>query len=145
MAYPKAEILKKLAEQIELYSQLMHEYGAKDIQPLIDETERKLSAALESLKALPIDQDLLAKEPDDLEAIKALRPDGPRKMWKTLDKDLYLEKLEGAFLSRMAGCILGAPVEFWPVKKMEEWAEFIGDTFPPTDYWTEMKAPCDLR
>lgn len=145
MAYPNAEILKKLAEQIEYYSQLMHEYGAENIQSLLDDTETKLTAALETLKTLPVDQDLLAKEPDDLEAIKALRPDGPRKMWNTLDKELYLEKLEGAFLSRMAGCILGAPVEFWPVEKMEEWAAFIGDAFPPTDYWTEMKAPCDLR
>ncbi len=145
MSYPKSDSLQRLADQIARYSELMHEYGAAGIQSLLDQTEAQLTAALDTLKNLSLDADLLAREPDDLEAIRALRPDGPRKMWDAFDEAVYREKLEGAFLARMAGCTLGAPVEFWPVEKMEEWAAFIGDTFPPVDYWTEMKAPGDLR
>jgi ADP-ribosylglycohydrolase len=50
-----------------------------------------------------------------------------------LRKDVYFERLEGALYGRMAGCTLGAPVEFWPIAEMAALAEENGDDFPPTD------------
>jgi ADP-ribosylglycohydrolase len=41
----------------------------------------------------------------------------------------------------MAGCTLGAPVEFWSVQDMQEWAAWIGDPFPPVNYWSSIKSP----
>ncbi len=45
----------------------------------------------------------------------------------------------------MAGCTLGAPVEGWSVEAMAAWAEEIGDSFPPTNYWSRAKTPSDIR
>lgn len=139
MGYPGTEELKKLMYQIDDYSCLMHEYGAEGIQELLDAEEKRLKTLLETVKKLPINEELRSREPDGLAQIRALCPEGPRKMWKELDKDVYREKLEGALLSRLAGCILGVPVENWSVKEMEDWAAYIGDAFPPVDYWSEVK------
>ena len=45
----------------------------------------------------------------------------------------------------MAGCTLGAPVEFWPIDRMEALAQENGDDFPPTDYWSYVPDPFDKR
>lgn len=66
-------------------------------------------------------------------------------MWMQFDEEQYREKLEGAMLARMAGCTLGAIVEFWEIEKMEKWAEHCGDIFPPVDYWSKAMEPYRLR
>lgn len=58
----------------------------------------------------------------------------------------YRNKLRAAFLSRAAGCTLGAPVEGWTLQDMENYAEKIGlKEYPLTDYWTESPIPDELR
>lgn len=47
----------------------------------------------------------------------------------------YRDRLRAAMLSRFAGCTLGAPVEGWSNSQMRAYAEAIGGTFPPRDYW----------
>jgi len=84
---------------------------------------------------------LTTREPNDFHAIRALRGPGPRRLWTTLKEDVYFERLEGALTGRMAGCTLGAPVEFWPIAKMAALAEENGDDFPPTDYWSYVPDP----
>lgn len=41
----------------------------------------------------------------------------------------------------MAGCTLGAALEFEPVEKAKAWALHFGDQFPPADYWSHVKDP----
>lgn len=53
-------------------------------------------------------------EPDDLPSILALRPAGPRQLLHGLPED-YAQRLRGAFYGRMAGCTLGAALEFEPI------------------------------
>ena len=54
----------------------------------------------------------------------------------------YKNKLRAAFLGRAAGCTLGAPVEGWTLKKMEEYAKEIGRSdYPLNDYWTDIPNP----
>jgi ADP-ribosylglycohydrolase len=89
----------------------------------------------------PAEQAVAANEPPGLESIRALRRPGPRRIWTTLQEDVYLDRLEGALYGRMAGCTLGAPVEFWPIAKMAALAEENGDDFPPTDYWSYLPDP----
>lgn len=84
---------------------------------------------------------MTTREPNALPAIRALRGPGPRRLWATLKRDVYFERLEGALYGRMAGCTLGAPVEFWPIAKMAALAEENGDGFPPTDYWSRVPDP----
>ncbi len=145
MTYPVLPDFKELANQITFYAQLQHERGAKGIEPVVRRSERALQTALRQLRQCPPDRKMAAKEPDSLRAIRALRPRGPRKMWMDFEAPEYREKLAGAMLGRFAGCTLGAPVEFWEIKKMQDWAKEIGDVFPPTDYWREIPDRNRLR
>lgn len=145
MTYPREPKIHELSSQIIEYGRLAHEYGGKEVSAAWDEIEEKMQEMVEKLKWLPIDQERKAQEPDDLPSIQAIRMNGPRKLWSTFDKAVYKDKLEGALLARFAGCTLGAPVEFWEVRDMQRWAEYIGDPFPPQQYWSKVKNPNDLR
>ena len=143
--YPKVPEFKRLIQEIELYAQLKAEYGAEEIAAILTRTRKMLQSSLAELRSLPIDKELAEQEPSDLGRIQALRPKGPRRLWKRFDKDTYRDRLEGALLGRMAGCTLGAPVEFWRVEKMKALAEENGDVFPPTDYWSRVPEPKRTR
>jgi len=145
LTYSKIPDFNKLVEEIALYAQLKAEHGASGIGPILSEAAKSLTSSLSALKKLPVNQDLAAREPDDLGSIRSLRPDGPRRLCNSLDAVVYPDKLEGALLGRMAGCTLGAPVEFWPIEKMEALAEENGDAFPPTDYWSRVPEPRSKR
>jgi ADP-ribosylglycohydrolase len=145
VAYPKLPDLGKYVRDLALYAQLKHEYGAKNLEPIFARAERTLRKALKELRARPISRPLARKEPNGLAAIRRLRPPGPRKLWKTFDREQYLERLQGALLGRFAGCTLGAPVEFWSVENMASWAQEIGDKFPPVDYWSRVPNPHHKR
>jgi len=141
MAYPKLPDYRRWAHDLELASQLKHEYGARGITPILADAEQAMKTALGRIRRLPIDRDLAAREPNDLAKIRRLRPKGPRALWDAFDKTAYREKLEGALLGRMAGCTLGAAVEFWEIDRMRSWAMEIGYPFPPTDYWKAVPEP----
>ena len=145
MSYPRLPDLRDLAEQIELTTQLKHEYGARGIPSILTKVEKAMQAAAAELRKLPIERELARAEPNDLDAIRRLRPDGPRRLWPSLKLDLYSKRLEGALLGRFAGCTLGAPVEGWPIEKMQALAGENGDAFPPTDYWSYVSEPSALR
>lgn len=144
MAYPHIPNLNQLTNHLVEYSRLMHEYGSEHIESILLDAEEHLKKAVEKIKTLPLNADLERKEPNSLDAIKALRSQGPRKLWTGLNQN-YQDKLEGAMLARFAGCTLGAVVEFWSIEAMENWAKYIGDAFPPQNYWTSVKSPNDLR
>jgi len=145
MAYPVIPNFNQIVNSIVEYSKLKFEYGSKDISEYLFKVEKELNGVLEEIKSLPIDSIMNEAEPNDLPGIRKLRPNGPRKLWETFDEERYLDKLEGALISRFAGCILGAIVEFWSIEDMEAWAKYTDDTFPPADYWSDAKNPSDLR
>ena len=145
MAYPKIPNWQILCEQLTVYSQLKHEYGSKKIGVHLKEAECAIKKAINDIKKLPIDKKLASKEPNDLAKIKQLRSQGPRMLWDKPEKKTFKKKLEGAFLGRLAGCTLGAPVEFWAVKKMQEHAKYYNESFPPLDYSKETPDPYYLR
>jgi ADP-ribosylglycohydrolase len=145
MSYPRVPDYRSLAESLALHAALKAEYGAKGIRPVLAEAERALRAALARAKALPVDPALRLREPNGLQAIRRLRPEGPRVLWQAFDEGRYHEKLAGALLSRMAGCTLGAIVEGWSVDRMRSWARTIGDAFPPADYWSRAWTPHERR
>ncbi|MHC4873651.1 MAG: ADP-ribosylglycohydrolase family protein [Planctomycetota bacterium] len=145
MKYPKVPEFNKLTNQLELYAQLKAEYGARGISKPLADAEKALRFAFAEIKKLPIDKKLAAQEPDDLGKIRLLRPKGPRRLWNSFSPKIYRDRLEGALLGRMAGCTLGAPVEFWPIEKMKMLAIENGDAFPPEDYWSYVPDPKTKR
>ena len=134
-----------LIEKINAYSNLQQEYGAEGVAQVLATAEKSLQEAIEKLKALPIDQELSKKEPNDYASITALRPAQGGKFQRSIDAESYRKRLAGAFVGRIAGCILGAATENWEIQKMLELAERNDDDFPLTDYWTYVPDPYAKR
>jgi ADP-ribosylglycohydrolase len=145
MSYPCIPNINSTFDSLIEYARLKHEYGSNGVQEILNNLDTNIKNSLEKLKKLPIDERLAANEPNDLIEIRRLRTEGPRKMIERLDLKSYQEKLGGAMLSRFAGCTLGAIVEFWTMDQMEKWAAYIGDQFPPVDYWSKITNPHTLR
>ncbi len=127
--------LQDLIGQLGLWADLRTEQGAA-VAPIVADTKRALRKALRDVKRVKTDPLLRDREPDTLEAIRRLRPAGPRKLWEKLPARGLEKRLKGAWLGRAAGCTLGAPVEMWSVEGMMELARSHGDAFPPRDYWS---------
>lgn len=82
-------------------------------------------------------QDVL--QPDKLEEILALRPEGADAAPVKVEN--LASRMKGALIGRFAGCMLGIPVELYPVARMQQLALECGMQFPPVDYWTHTDAP----
>ncbi|MFW5690050.1 MAG: ADP-ribosylglycohydrolase family protein [Spirochaetota bacterium] len=137
--------LEDLARNAELFAQLKREQGAAGVDEALARAAELLEQSVDSIRNLPDDPDLREREPDALPVIRALRPDGPRRLTEHVDPERYRDRLEGAFLGRSAGCILGSPVEGWSPDRMEAWARETGDEFPPVRYWSSVPDPSTLR
>lgn len=141
MPYPKFDALDQLTEQLKLYAQLKHEHGVRGIPATLKTAEKALRQAIAELKMQRIDPQRAKREPSRLAHIRRLRAHGPRRIWHDFDKTRYMERIEGALLGRMAGCVLGAPVELWPVDRMAAFADEQNEPFPPTGYWRRVQSP----
>ncbi len=101
----------------------------------IKETDCNAWLALyESIKDVPQTPGFSYQEPDDLEQIRSLRPNGPRKMeYKLADMELR-DKIHGGVLGRICGVVLGRPVEG---RKLETIEEFLrgADAYPLDNYF----------
>lgn len=76
------------------------------------ENEADLLAIYGELCALEPQQSNI-DEPNELEEIRPLRPEGPRKLELDLSSEAWRDKFYGAWLGRSIGCALGKPLE-WP-------------------------------
>ncbi len=89
-----------LRSRIEALDSQRDGYDCARIDPLYDE-----------LMSLQEDAALAAREPNDLEAIRAQRPDGPRDLgWSPSDDEAF-DRFHGAWTGRAVGCALGKPSE----------------------------------
>lgn len=136
--------IKSLAEQIGDWADLRHEQEA-DIKGTMKRLRKELLRAREALAGAKPRRRIREREPNALEEIRALRPEGPRKLWKRFPVRRFEQRLRGAWLGRAAGCTLGVPVENWSVDAMAALARNEGMAFPPEDYWTGHPQPDELR
>jgi ADP-ribosylglycohydrolase len=142
--YPGITDLDEKVKLLQAWAELKYEEGA-NVASVYRRINRALDREIRNARKLGINKNLRKKEPDSLNAIKALRPRGPRVMWKSLDEKIYQKKLQGAFLARCIGCTMGSIVEFWEVREMETWAQAIGDKFPPVHFWSKARDPERLK
>jgi ADP-ribosylglycohydrolase len=132
--------LTEKIQDLTRYLQLSAEYGCvNEGKKLYDGLIMNLEKTLENYQDLVLEQSD-PDEPNELEAIRSLRIPGPRRMINTVPNN-YPERLRGAFYGRMAGCTLGAALEFQSVNAMRDWAEHFGDQYPLVDYWSHVKDP----
>lgn len=108
-----------LAPQIE---KALADYADDDIVRLYDE-----------LDALEPEADFPYEEPSTLAEIKALRPDGPRRMDVNFSDEALMDRIFGGWLGRAAGCALGKPVEGWPRARIDDFLEK-SQALPLDDY-----------
>jgi hypothetical protein len=78
-----------------------------------------LGGLFDELQALKPRTDFPYEEPSDLEAIRAVRPDGPRRFEVTFAEPQLYNRIRGAWLGRCAGCLLGKPVEGWTKEQIK--------------------------
>ena len=100
----------------------------------------------DDLMALEPDPDLARREPDDLAAIRALRPTGPRDLkWRPTESEL-VDRLWGAWTGRCTGCALGKPVEvgWMPRREIKRYLQNRGD-WPLRDYFSGRDVGDGLR
>ena len=143
--YDYPDELQNIDREINLWAQLKTETGAPGVADKVAEINDLIAEKLAELRALPDDAALQQREPDDLAGIRALRPVGARRQWTTLPEATYRDRIAGAINGRFAGCILGSIVECWEIDKMERWAAYNGEAFPPVDYWKEAERPNELK
>jgi ADP-ribosylglycohydrolase len=86
-----------------------------------------LLVGLEPVATFPYD------EPSTLSAIRAQRPEGPRRLEVGLSDHDVLDRIHGAWLGRAAGCALGKPVEGWSKAKIDSYLSFT-EALPLDDY-----------
>ena len=84
------------------------------LHPEADAYSPKIQKIYKKLEKLPMRSDWKFEEPDELDEIRALRPDGPRKLELKLSDAELLEHFHGAWRGRCVGCALGKPVEGRP-------------------------------
>jgi ADP-ribosylglycohydrolase len=136
--------IQALLNQTLEWADLRHEQGA-DVSPVIERLRKSIAAADASLRAVRIPAATRRRQPDALEAIRALRPDGVRR-YATIPTGAKLAaRMKGAWLGRAVGCTLGVPVEGWSVESMERISRLHRLDFPPTDYWPVHPWPDEPR
>jgi hypothetical protein len=78
------------------------------------ESESEFMDIYRAAIARPVEPDFPFTEPNGLEEIRALRPEGPRSLPPTRGSDGLSDKMHGAWLGRSIGCALGLPLEHGP-------------------------------
>jgi len=92
-------------------------------QALADGAEDNIIRLYDTLVALEVEADFPYAEPSTLEEIKALRPDGPRRIDANFSDEALMDRIFGGWLGRAAGCALGKPVEGWPRARIDDLLE----------------------
>lgn len=75
--------------------------------------EGRLMEVYRELMELQVADDFPYQEPSGLEEIRALRPEGPRRLAPSWTPEQWRDKFRGAWLGRSIGCALGKPLEHW--------------------------------
>jgi ADP-ribosylglycohydrolase len=99
-----------------------------------DHARQERAMILAMLANLPRRSDFAHEEPSDLAAIRAARPQRPRKLSGKLGKQRLADRTLGGWLGRAAGCLLGKPCEGSHRTEIERRLRAIG-CWPLNDYW----------
>jgi ADP-ribosylglycohydrolase len=95
-------------------------------QALVEQYLRLISA--------PIQEGFPYVEPDSLEEIRTARPQGSRTVTLNFDPDSLYDRIHGGWLGRVAGCVLGKPVEPWCLKHTIDDYLKLAEGYPLANY-----------
>lgn len=141
---PHFDKLNDQLEQFLLWADLRHEQGSR-VNAAVERVRKVIAGATRELANTAPPERMRRREPNAFSQIRALRPDGPRRLLSHPNVGSLRKRMLGAWLGRAAGCMLGVPVEGWRVADMEALAGRTGMAFPPQTYWKEHPRPDDIR
>ena len=82
----------------------------------------------------PLRDDFLYQEPDSLEAIRTARPGGCCEASLVITPARLYDRIYGGWLARVAGCVLGKPIEAgWPKSKVIRYLK-LAHAYPLSNY-----------
>ena len=99
--------------------------------PFTEEEYEKVMALIDKLEALPISEEYQKNNPDTLEEIHQAQ--GAKIPRSSYNKEDLKDRIYGAWIGRITGCLLGKPVENWSREKIRKIAEADGN-YPITRY-----------
>jgi ADP-ribosylglycohydrolase len=105
-----------------------------DEQNSTEELVRLYNELLEARRA----REFAYSEPETLNEIRRLRPDGPRRAAVRNDPAILFDRIRGGWLGRVSGCVLGKPVEpfgYWG--KIAEYLK-LSNNYPLSHYITRL-------
>ena len=114
------------------YTNLRYEQDGRKPISILETPKEKWDDLINEYMISEVDDE---NEPNDLENI-IKNSNFENKTYPYKD---YENKLKGAILGRFIGCMLGSPVENWSIDAMEQFAKESNTSFPPTDYWNDVK------
>ena len=113
----------------------------KEFERLLALDDRKLESIQDELYALldktvrlPLKADYPYHEPSELESIRKARSQALPAIDFTFNEQILRDRVHGAWLGRIAGCLLGKPVEGWDSSRMWGYLKDLG-RYPLDDYF----------
>ena len=100
----------------------------------LGDCQAELGEFLDRTLSLPPRKDYPYHEPSDLEGIRAARPLAVKGLELDFDEERLRDKMHGAWLGRIAGCLLGKPVEGWDSKRQWGYLRSL-ERYPLQDYF----------
>ena len=100
----------------------------------LESMQDELYALLDKTARLPQKADWPYHEPSDLEGIRQARPQALPAIDFAFNEQILRDRVQGAWLGRVAGCLLGKPVEGWDSRRMWGYLKDLG-RYPLDDYF----------
>jgi len=129
--------MEKILDELKKWAEIRNEQDGRTTR--LDITDKV--TALEKIEELKNSEVVDINEPNGLQEILSLCNLGYEKHFATD----YDKRLKGALIGRLAGCILGVPVENFSIKEMQEIAEKCSMQYPPVEYWKTVKYPDGIQ
>lgn len=131
--------------QLELQQREEEGYGVngyrEQLEALGKPSKRKLYRLYSDLVSSSLRSDFGYDEPDTLPGIHDVRPEGPRATSLVITSDVLYDRIYGAWLGRIAGCVLGKPLQMgWSKSKVIQYLQ-LADSYPLTDYVPRVVSP----
>lgn len=142
----KTELSQLREEGRTISKEWMQEYERLVALPDLNsrESQQAALALLDSGAELPHAAENPFHEPSDLAGIRAARPQQPRLEKFDLASARLEETVRGGWLGRMAGCLLGKPVEGWMHERLEGMLKATSN-WPLQHYMPFDSVPSDVR
>lgn len=104
-------------------------------------SKQKLYRLYTELFSAPLRPNFGYDEPRPLADIRRARPDGPRAVPVVITSTALYERIYGAWLGRVVGCVLGKPLQMgWAKSKVLQYLQ-LADSYPLTDYIPRVVSP----